>query len=91
MSIIMDMVILDLELTALVIGILKNLIKNIYYSIPHQHFVLYIREAEFRRVFKMLPKEKRLTEIYTVFNYIRDLKFGELYTEEELYEITNKL
>ena len=71
-------------------GRLKNLIKNIYYSIPHDHFVLYIREAEFRRAFKMLPKEKRVAEIYTVFNYIGNLNLSKLYTEKELYELTNK-
>ena len=32
---------------------LKSIIKNLYYSKPHNDFILFLREAKFRRNFKL--------------------------------------
>ena len=40
-------------------GNLKSIIKNIYYSIPSNNFILFLREAEFRRSISKLSFDNK--------------------------------
>ena len=41
---------------------LKGIIKNIFYIIPHKQFILFLREAEFRRNIKDFNFREKWTE-----------------------------
>ena len=70
---------------------LKNIIKNIYHTIPNENFVLFLRESEFRRNINLLSLNERWEEIFNALNYVKNLKITTFYSVEELLEITKKI
>lgn len=46
--------------------------------ITSKYFILYLKEAEFRRNVNDLDHLHQLKEIFDILNYIRDLKFDSL-------------
>jgi len=69
---------------------LKQIIKNIYYIIPSEDFVLYLGEAEFRRNINKFNDLTKWNEIIAVINYIRNIGIDNLYSVEYLEKITEK-
>ena len=69
---------------------LKYLIKNIYYIIPSEDFVLYLREAEFRRSINELNNINKWNKLIDIFNYVRNVGIENLYSIEQLNKITDK-
>ena len=76
-----------LDRTSIIEGVwgnLKQILKSIYYSIPHINFILFIREAELSRNIKDYTSEEIFVEILDIIGYINDLDNLYLYKEEEL-------
>lgn len=69
---------------------LKNIIKNIYHTIPNENFVLFLLESEFRRNINLLSLNERWEEIFNALNFVKNLKITTFYSVEELLEITKK-
>ena len=53
---------------------MKDKIKSIYHNINSQHFVYFLREAEFRQIIKNM---NRLDRIETFANLLSTLKIGD--------------
>ena len=70
-----------------VLGNLKQILKSIYYSIPHINFILFIREAELSRNIKDYTSEEKFVEILDIIKYINDLVILNLYKDEEFLAI----
>ena len=66
---------------------LKSIFKNLYYSIPHKHFILFLLEAEFRRNLKNLNYENKQGELLDATIYTSKIGIENLYSEEELLSI----
>ena len=66
---------------------LKGIIKNIYNIIPHKQFILFLREAEFRRNIKDFNFRQKWTELIDVMNYLSNIGIKSLYSEEQLFNI----
>ena len=49
--------------------------------------MLYLVEAEFRRNINSLENNKKLSELFGILNYIRDIDINNLYSIDKLYEI----
>ena len=58
-----------------------------YYIIPREHFILFLRESEFRWNINSYDNDHKWEEICGVLNYIRDIDIDSLYSEEYLEEI----
>lgn len=69
---------------------LKYYIKSLYNIIPSEDFILYLGEAEFRRNINSLENDKKLSELFSILNYIRDIEINNLYSIDKLYELTEK-
>ena len=65
-------------------SILKCIIKNLYYSIPHKNFITFIRESEPRRIIANYTNERKIGEILDIIKYVSDLGINNLYSDEEL-------
>lgn len=52
---------------------LKYIIKNIYYSIPNSHFILFLREAEFRRNINLLNYQQKWDNLTDVMKYLSNI------------------
>lgn len=66
---------------------LKTIIRKIYYIIPHEHFVLFLKEAEFRRNIKSFDNDTKWDEICRIIKYIQNIGIDELYSEKYLTKI----
>ena len=66
---------------------LKCIIINLYYSIPHKNFIIFIRESEQRRISSNYTNKKKTGEILDFIKYIADLGINNLYSDEELLMI----
>ena len=54
-------------------GHLKSIIKNIYYSITNRSFILFLREAEFRRSMTKFYSDNKWQEFIEVLNLLLTL------------------
>ena len=53
---------------------LKATIKNIYYIIPHQNFIYYLREAEWRIKNKAKTIEEKISEFFKCWSVINEME-----------------
>ena len=58
-----------------------------YYIIPSEHFILFLKEAELRRNINSFSNEKN-EEICNILNYVRDVDLENLYSEDYLNQLT---
>ena len=70
---------------------LKLIIKKIYNMIQKKHFIYFLRESEFRRNLSFLSYEGKWESIYDTLNYIKNLNLNNLYSLEELIQITERI
>ena len=56
-----------------VCGNLKNIIKRIYYPIPNNNFVLFLKEAEFRREISGFANNIKWQNFVDIMNYISNI------------------
>ena len=63
---------------------LKNILRNIYYIIPNKYFLLFLKEAELRRNLNSFTDEEKWKELVSIFNYISDINYENLYSYESL-------
>ena len=66
---------------------LKSIIKNLYYSIPNSHFILFLREAEFRRNINSLNYQQKWANLTDVMKYLSNIGINQLYSENDLLNI----
>ena len=55
---------------------LKATIKQIYYIIPHENFILYLREAEWRIKNKTKNLVEKIDEFFACWNLISEMSYG---------------
>ena len=72
-------------------SILKNFIKNIYTVIPHEYFILFLKESEFHRNINQLNSSEKWNEFLSIIKYIDNKGCDELYSIENLMELTEPL
>ena len=70
---------------------LKNNIRNIYYVIPEDNFLLFLRESEFRRNINNFDSNKKWFELLSIINYINNRDVEDLCSLDYLTEITEPL
>ena len=71
-------------------GNLKNIIKRIYYSIQNKNFVLFLKEAEFRREISGLANNIKWQNFVDIMNYINNIEVKNLYSLDYLNKFTVK-
>ena len=57
-------------------GEIKALIKKMYVSFPSDHFVCFIKEAEYRRSIKNLSVYKKINDFVTILSTIVRIIFS---------------
>ena len=62
--------------------------KKIYYIIPNNNFITYIRDIEFRLNIKTLNKIDKFGELLDIFKYISDTNLNKLYNYDYLNSIS---
>ena len=62
---------------------LKQKIKKIYHKIPNNNFVLFLKEAEWRRNNAGINNKKKFEDLLSIFEYVKNTS-GFLYSIEEL-------
>ena len=70
---------------------LKNNIRNIYYVIPEDNFLLFLQESEFRSSINNFDSNKKWFELLSIINYINNRGAEDLYSLDYLAEITEPL
>ena len=70
-------------------GNLKSYIKRIYNIIPDINFVLFLREAELRYIFKNLNNKQIEDKIKEIMEHLYNIVDFELYELDELEENNN--
>ena len=70
---------------------MKNLIKNIYTVIPHEDFILFLKESEFRRNINESNSSEKWNEFLSIIKYIDNKWCDELYSIDYLMELTEHL
>ena len=68
----------------------KQIIKSIYYIIPSEYFVLYLWEAEFRRLINELNNNNKWNKLIDVLNYAINVGIENLYSINQKNKITDK-
>ena len=53
---------------------LKSILKNIYYIIPHQNFILYLREAEWRVKNKNKTLDEKIASFFAAWELVYNMK-----------------
>jgi len=61
-------------------SILKSLIKNTYNIIPHEDFILFLKESEFRRNTNHLRSQEKWNEFLEIIKYIDNRDSDEFYS-----------
>ena len=64
--------------------------KMLYYSIPNNNSILFLRESEFRRDISGLSNNDKWIEFKNVLNYINDIDIKNLYFIDYLNNFTEK-
>lgn len=70
---------------------IEKLIKNTYNIIPHEDFILFLKESEFRRNTTHLRSQEKWNEFLEIIKYIDNRDSDELYSIQYLMEITEPL
>ena len=68
---------------------LKSVIKNIYYIIPHQNFLLYLRETEWRIKNKDKNLEGKIKEFFSCWTLVYDMDTSDFISDNYLNELDN--
>ena len=68
---------------------LKSVIKNIYYIIPHQNFLLYLREAEWRIKNKSKSLGEKIKEFFDCWSVVYDIPDSDYISDNYLNEIVD--
>lgn len=70
---------------------LKNIIKNLFYSIPSKYFILFLLEAEFRQSISGFFVANKWHEFIDVLKYNVDIHIINLYSLEQLSSLTDRI
>ena len=70
-------------------GNLKS-IKNLYYQVPSDNFILFLCEEEFRRPLSGFSDIKKCSEFMDVLNYIANMEINNLYNLDYLSQFIRK-
>lgn len=66
---------------------MKVAIKQIYYIIPHEKFILYLSEAEWRRKNKSKKVFEKIDEFFACWNLISGKSNEDFISDEYLMEL----
>ena len=66
---------------------LKSGIKSIYYIIPHQNFLFYLREAEWRIKNKSKNLEEKIKELFACWTLVYEMDVSDFVSDNYLNEL----
>jgi len=68
---------------------IKSKIKFLYRIIPHNHYIFFIKECDFRFMLSQLNNKQKEKFFYKIIKYVYDLNSFNFYEESEILDFDN--